>query len=122
MYNKFIIYLSCFFFCLLVSFESISALESDDRTVSSLDSDSGITFKIFNYDGDNDETGINNNGIYDYFTFRDSSRKIETKINDEIDGDGFKENRAKVLPKLDSEGYPVFDCQGKCSNNPSLGY
>lgn len=94
----------------------------NSKTVSSLDNTSGITFKMFNYFGDNDKSGINNNGIYDYFTFRDSSREIETKINNELDGDGFKENRAKVLSKLDSDGYPVFNCQGKCSNNPSLGY
>lgn len=94
----------------------------NDFTVPSLGVDSGITFKMFNYEGDNDETGINANGIYDYFTFRDSSKEKPTKINSEIDGDGFKENRAKVLPNLDKEGYPVFDCQGQCDRNPSLGY
>lgn len=94
-----------------------------DKTVASLGADSGISFTLFNYTGDNDETGINNNGIYNYFTFRDSSRELDVKINSTIDGDGFyTDTRAYVENKLDSEGYPIFDCQGECATNPSLGY
>ena len=87
--------------------------------VSSLGSNSGISFKMFNYSGDNEETGVNANGLYNYFSFRDSS--IGTpNINKDTDADGFVENHAKVLPNLEN-GYPVFNCQGYC-NNTSLGY
>lgn len=90
-----------------------------NHLVSSLGGNSGIAFKMFNYSGDNGEVGINANGLYDYFSFRDSS--IGTpNINKETDADGFTENRAKVLPNLQN-GYPVFNCQGYC-NNASLGY
>lgn len=91
-----------------------------NNSVNSLGSDSGIAFNIFNYTGDNDEVGINANGLFDYFTFRDSSKTIPTTINQNTDADGFTENRAKVLPNLD-QGYPVFDCRGYCTN-ASLGY
>ena len=91
-----------------------------DNSVNSLGSESGITFKMFNYSGNNDETGINANGLYKYFSFRDSSLDIPTNINVNTDADGFTENRAKVLPNLEN-GYPVFDCRGYC-NNASLGY
>jgi len=91
-----------------------------DNSVDSLGSESGITFKMFNYVGNNDETGINANGLYDYFSFRDSSLDIKTYINANTDADGFTEYRAKVLPILEN-GYPVFDCRGYC-NNASLGY
>ena len=91
-----------------------------NNSVNSLGADSGILFKMFNYSGNNDKTGINNNGLYDYFTFRDSSLGTTTYINQNTDADGFTENRAKVLPNLES-GYPVFDCGGYCSN-ASLGY
>ena len=90
------------------------------NSVPSLGADSGISFKMFNYAGDNDETGINNNGLYNYFSFRDSSLTIPTYINKETDADGFTENRVKVLPNLEN-GYPVFNCQGYCEN-ASLGY
>jgi len=90
------------------------------NSVPSLGSDSGISFKMFNYTGDNDETGINNNGLYNYFSFRDSSLTIPTYINKETDADGFTESRVKVLPNLEN-GYPVFNCQGYCEN-ASLGY
>lgn len=89
------------------------------NSVNSLGTDSGISFKMFNYSGGNDKTGINNNGLYDYFTFRDSSLGTPY-INQNTDADGFTEKRAKVLPNLES-GYPVFDCQGFCTN-ASLGY
>ena len=89
------------------------------NSVNSLGTDSGISFKMFNYSGGNDKTGINNNGLYDYFTFRDSSLGTPY-INQNTDADGFTENRAKVLPNLES-GYPVFDCQGFCTN-ANLGY
>lgn len=89
------------------------------NSVNSLGTDSGISFKMFNYSGGNDKTGINNNGLYDYFTFRDSSLGTPY-INQNTDADGFTENRAKVLPNLES-GYPVFDCQEFCTN-ASLGY
>ena len=91
-----------------------------NNSVNSLGTDSGIAFKLFNYSGDNDETGINANGLFNYFTFRDSSKTIPTTINQNTDADGFTENRAKVLPNLE-QGYPVFNCQGYCTN-ASLGY
>lgn len=97
----------------------------NDKTVASLGADSGIKFKLFNYTGDNDKTGINNNGVFNYFTFRDSNREIKNTINKVVDADGFyQETRAYVENKLDSEGYPIFDCKtkGECSTNPSLGY
>lgn len=90
------------------------------HSVSSLGADSGIAFKLFNYSGDNDETGINANGLYNYFTFRDSSKKVPVNINPNTDADGFTENRVLVLPNLEN-GYPVFDCRGYCTNS-SLGY
>ena len=92
----------------------------DEKTVSSLGADSGISFRIFNYSGDNTQTGINNNGLWDYFTFRDSSLEDAVTINLETDADGFTDKRAKVLPKLEN-GYPVFTCGDNCSNK-SLGY
>jgi len=92
----------------------------ESNSVKSLDSDSGITFKMFNYTGNNDEVGINNNGIYNYFTFRDSSLTTPIYINTETDADGFTDKRAKILPNLEN-GYPVFDCQGYCTN-ASLSY
>lgn len=91
-----------------------------DTSVSSLGSESGITFNIFNYEGTNDKVGINDNGLWNYFTFRDTSLENTANINANTDADGFTEKRAKVLPKLEN-GYPVFDCQGYC-NNGSLGY
>lgn len=91
-----------------------------DKSVESLDATSGISFKMFNYHGNNNQTGINNNGLYDYFSFRDSSLEITTHINQNTDADGFVENRAKVLPNLEN-GYPIFDCRGYCTNT-SLGY
>lgn len=86
------------------------------ETVPSLGSDSGISFKMFNYYGDNTQTGVNDNGLWGYFTFR----SIADIINNDIDEDAFTENRAKVLPNLEN-GYPVFDCRGHCTNK-SLGY
>lgn len=91
-----------------------------ENSVESLSSDSGITFNMFNYTGTNEKTGINDNGLWDYFTFRDSSLGTTTTINKNTDADGFTENRAKVLPNLEN-GYPVFDCRGYCTN-ASLGY
>ncbi len=96
-------------------------------SVSSLGADSGISFNIYNYSGDNTESGVNANGLYDYFSFRDSTLKDPVKINAQTDADGFISTRAKVKSTLDSNGYPVFDCQGYCNNdssitNTSLGY
>ena len=98
-----------------------------NESVASLSSDSGISFKLFNYSGDNTETGINANGLYNYFTFRGIGDATSKKINTTLDADGFTENRARVLSKLDSNGYPVFDCKGECDSdtsitNTSLGY
>lgn len=90
------------------------------NSVESLSTDSGITFNMFNYTGTNEKIGINDNGLWNYFTFRDSSLGTTTTINSKTDADGFTENRAKVLPKL-KDGYPVFDCRGYCAN-ASLGY
>lgn len=91
-----------------------------EDSASSLSSDSGITFNMFNYTGTNEKVGINDNGLYDYFTFRDSSLDTPVYINNDTDEDGFTENRANVLPNLEN-GYPVFDCRGNCTNT-SLGY
>ena len=91
-----------------------------EDSIMSLGSESGKTFNIFNYTGTNEKVGINNNGLYDYFTFIDSSLENSSYINSNTDADGFTENRAKVLSKLES-GYPVFDCRGYCTN-ASLGY
>ena len=80
-------------------------------------------FEIFNYTGENTQTGINDNGVYDYFTFRNTSKDKNSKINSTVDADGFGDNRAYVEPKL-VNNYPVFDCKtkGACTNNFSLGY
>lgn len=91
-----------------------------ENSVTSLGTDSGITFGMFNYKGTNEQIDINDNGIYDYFTFRDSSLSTPVHINAETDADGFTEKRAKVLSKLEN-GYPVFNCQGYCTD-VSLGY
>ena len=98
-----------------------------NESIPSLDADSGISFNIFNYTGDNTETGVNDNGLYDYFNFRGIGNAEDKNINTTLDEDGFTVNRAKVLPNLDTDGYPVFDCQGECINdtsisNTSLGY
>lgn len=92
----------------------------EKNKVSSLDSSSGISFKMFNYFGDNNESGINANGLYNYFTFRGNNGEYPSNINPDIDADGFTDKRAKVLPNL-LNGYPVFDCRGYCDNK-SLGY
>ena len=100
-------------------------LNTYQNTKNSLDSRSGITFELFNYSGNNTETEINANGLYKYFSFRDSTLTPAAYINAELDADGYGPNRVKVLPKLDSTGNPVFDCQGKCDasvKNSSLGY
>lgn len=91
-----------------------------ENSTESLGSESGISFNIFNYTGTNEQVGINNNGIYNYFTFRDSTLNTPTYINKDTDADGFTENRVKVLPKLEN-GYPVFNCNGHCTN-ANLGY
>lgn len=98
-----------------------------NESIPSLDADLGISFNIFNYTGDNTETGVNDNGLYDYFNFRGIGNTEDKNINTTLDEDGFTVNRAKVLPNLDTDGYPVFDCQGECINdtsisNTSLGY
>ena len=90
--------------------------------IPSFGKESGITFKIFNYSGDNSQTGINDNGVYEYFTFRNDSTELPMKIPD-IDKDGFGVGTLKVLKKLGNDGYPIFNCQGTPGcNNFSLGY
>jgi len=98
-------------------------------SVESLGVGSGITFKMFNYSGDNSNTGdnnINNNGVYDYFTFRGVPGKnnAAAKINGAIDADGYiNSTRIKVLPTLDGTRNPVFDCRDvQGCNDFSLGY
>ncbi len=91
-----------------------------DKSVSSLDGDSGITFKMFDYVGDNNETLVNANGLYNYFSFRGLTGDYASYINPNTDADGFTDNRAKVLPNL-VDNYPVFDCREYCENK-SLGY
>lgn len=90
------------------------------NSVSSLGADSGISFNIFNYSGDNTETGVNANGLYGYFSFRGLTDGGDANINSTLDADGFGSKRAKVLPNL-LDGYPVFNCGGSCPN-ASLGY
>lgn len=95
---------------------------SKDNSVPSLGKESGIKFGLYNYTGGNDETGVNANGLYKYFSFRDGS--VETPasyMNTDTDADGFGEKRAKVESMLDKNGNPVFDCRGYCTN-ASLGY
>ncbi len=94
--------------------------EGQDNAVESLGADSGISFNVFNYSGDNSETGINANGIFEYFSFRGLISEVTGNLNVNTDADGFTENRAKVLPNLEN-GYPVFNCQGYCDNT-NLGY
>ena len=99
------------------------------KLINTLGSDSGITFNLFNYSGDNGNEGnnnINNNGVFDYFTFRGipGPDLIAGTINSELDGDGFETStRIKVKPTLESteKRYPVYDCRGNCTDF-SLGY
>lgn len=92
---------------------------SINEAVSSLGTESGITFNLFNYDGDNTKTGVNANGLYDYFTFRGIGNTEDKYSNTTTDQDGFTDNHATVLPKLE-DGYPVFDCKGLCTGNTSI--
>lgn len=107
------------------------------HSVASLGADSGISFKIYNYSGRNDQQGdnnINNNGVYNWFTFRGmpDSTKIpdpsknygENYINYELDGDGYyNDTRIKVLPNLNESRNPIFNCQGTTGcTDFSLGY
>lgn len=92
----------------------------EESKVASLGADSGISFKMFNYSGDNEENGVNANGLFGYFNFRGLSTGVAGIVNADTDADGFTENRAKVLPNL-VNGYPVFNCGGNCTN-ASLGY
>lgn len=99
-------------------------------------SDASIKMRIFDYDGYNDDRSGNNvnaNGLYKYFTFRNSQQLDKTLaniyVNNQTDADGFIDSgdlykrRAHVLSKLDDAGYPVFDCRGVSGcNNYSLGY
>ena len=100
---------------------------SKENSVSSLDSTSGIKFGLYDYYGeDNTETYVNANGLFGYFSFRDSHLASDTDMNEFVDDDGFGENRAKVASKLDATGNPVFTCiEGHCPTNVknmSLGY
>lgn len=109
----------------------------EEHAVSSLGASSGISFKIYNYSGRNDQAGednINNNGVYDWFTFRGlpNPRKIADPdknygyqyINETLDADGFvNDTRIKVLPTLNENRNPVFNCQGTTGcTDFSLGY
>ena len=101
-------------------------MNGNDTVVPTVSADSGITFKLFNYEGDNTEKGVNANGLYNYFAFRGIGTAAK-KINADLDADGFTSKRAKVKTRLDSNDNPVFNCQGKCDNdstvkNTSLGY
>ena len=102
--------------------------DGDYKTIDTLGSDSGITFNVFNYSGDNGNSGdnnINNNGVFNYFTFRGipGDNNISATLNSELDGDGFKKStRVKVKSTLgDGNKYPVYDCRGNCTDF-SLGY
>lgn len=99
-------------------------------------SDASIKMRVFDYDGYNDDRNGNNvnaNGLYKYFTFRNPQQldKVlaNSYLNEATDADGFIDSgdlykrRAHVLRKLDSYGYPVFDCRGASGcNNSSMGY
>jgi len=98
-------------------------------SVETLGAKAGITFKLFNYSGDNSNSGtnnINNNGVYNYFTFRGvpGTNNVAANINTTLDADGFnKDTHVKVKPTLDSGKFPVFDCQGTTGcTDFSLGY
>lgn len=102
--------------------KAITGSLSKDNSVASLGKESGIKFGLYNYTGGNNETGINANGLYKYFSFRDSSvTSPASYMNPDTDADGFGEKRAKVKSMLDKNGNPVFDCRGYCTN-ASLGY
>ena len=100
--------------------------QGQSSSIASLGADSGISFNIFNYSGVNASGGdnnVNNNGVYDYFTFRDTSKDALYNINESLDADGFTENRIRVLPNLDADGNPVFDCRETTGcTDFSLGY
>lgn len=100
--------------------------EDSEYTVPTLDSSLGISFGLYDYSGTNNATGVNANGLYNYFSFRssqlDSEKYGAVHINPDTDADGYTENHASVLPNL-SNGYPVFDCKGVSGcTNTSLGY
>lgn len=117
-------------------------MNGNDSVVASVGANSGISFKIFDYSGNNGSDGENNvnaNGLYQYFSFRGSNLEDKSKnyINKKTDADGFIlgvtdangniSNRARVENKLDETGNPVFICGDECSNdatlqNKSLGY
>ncbi len=86
--------------------------------------DVNIKMNLFDYENIPGESGINTNGVEQWFGFRGGNiGKYENiTINTYIDEDGYTEKRAKVEPNL-KDGYPVFDCRGYsgCSNF-SLGY
>ena len=105
--------------------------DGEYKELNTLGIDSGITFNIFNYSGDNGKTGnnnINNNGVFNYFTFRGipGTNSTPATINPDLDGDGFiKSTRIKVKPTLDSieNKYPIFDCRSTANcTDFSLGY
>jgi len=88
-------------------------------TVPVIGTDSGISFKLFNYFGNNGEVGINNNGVYDYFTFRGmpvdedkvASGEEAASVIPEMDADGFyNDTRVKVMNNLGEDGYPIYNC------------
>lgn len=87
---------------------------SKDNSVDSLNAQSGITFKIYNYSGTNDASGsndINSNGLFDYFAFRDGHiTNPASTMNPYTDEDGFKNGRVHVYPTLDGTKNPVFNC------------
>ena len=110
----------------------------DETAVDTLGLSSGVTMKLFNYSDHktNKQENINANGVYSYFNFRNAKPLdgVGATINTKLDEDGYmkpdpktnkivKVNHATVLPNLDSNGYPVFDCRGEAGcTNFSLGY
>ncbi len=108
-----------------------------ENSVATLESGSGIKFRIFNYTNGRDSGGnyitaggINDNGLSGYFDFRGTSFEntaadgnlVSNFTNEITDIDGYTANHATVLPNLGADGYPVFD--GSRDNGPqrSLGY
>lgn len=96
--------------------------ESEHHQLQTVEATDALRIHLFNYD----ERYINDNGLRDYFTFRTAYVDADGNAfptHNGIDADGFGDNRAKVLPKLGEDGYPVFDGRGDSNCGlKSLGY
>jgi len=101
-----------------------TTIGDSSTAVPSIDALEGITFKLFNYDGTNEETGVNDNGGFQYFTFHNSFIKNPSMVGrPNTDESAFYPKHATVLPNLSADGYPIFDARtGNASDNFSIGY